>query len=70
VAQELQTYLIDLNQLSEDYFNKVGPVEGARLTWSATDRTHFNLAGAEAIAGIVIKALPAVLSAQVTKSSQ
>ncbi len=67
VSKELQTYLIDLNQLSEDYFNQVGPTEAARLTWSAADRTHFSLAGAEVIAGIVVKALPTILSAQVAK---
>jgi lysophospholipase L1-like esterase len=68
VSAELQTYLIDLNQLSEDYFNKIGPTEGARLTWSATNKTHFSLAGAEVIAGIVVNALPAVLSAQIVKT--
>jgi lysophospholipase L1-like esterase len=67
VSGEFQIYLIDLNQLSEDYFNKIGPIEGARLTWSATNKTHFSLAGAQVIAGIVVDALPAVLSAQVAK---
>ena len=67
VSEELQTYLIDLNQLSEDYFNKIGPAEGARLTWSATNKTHFSLAGAQVIAGIVLNALPSVLSAQIAK---
>jgi len=67
VSEELQTYLIDLNQLSEDYFNQIGPAEGARLTWSATNKTHFSLAGAQVIAGIVLNALPSVLSAQIAK---
>jgi len=65
VSEELQTYLIDLNQLSEDYFNKLGPTASAPLTWSEINRTHYTLAGAKVIAGIVVKALPAVLSAQV-----
>ena len=67
VSVELQTYLIDLNQLTEDFFNKLGPKQGALMTWSNTDRTHYSQAGSEAVAGLVVNAFPAILSSQVLK---
>lgn len=68
VSLELQTYLIDLNRFTAEFFNRLGPAESARIFWSDTDRTHFSQAGSEAIAGLVVNAFPPILSAQVLRT--
>lgn len=67
VSSELQTYLIDLNQLSIDLYNELGPAASDYITWNGpqVDRTHFSLLGAEVIAGLVADALPEILKSQV-----
>lgn len=70
LSTELQTYLIDLHQLSKDLFNELGPVETARITWSADDPAHFKEAGAKVIARLVVDAFPAILRSQVLEGSE
>ena len=67
VSQELQTYLIDLNQLTADFFTQLGPTQSNLLTWSDTDRTHFTLAGSKAVATLVVNAFPPILASQAIK---
>lgn len=70
VSRDLQTYLIDLNKLSKELFEKLGPAETARLTRSDADRTHFTLAGAKAVAALVANAFPKILYSQVQNQTQ
>lgn len=56
VAAELQTPLIDLNQLSMDLFNKLGKSGSDSILLE--DDLHFTDRGAEVIAGLVVNALP------------
>jgi len=70
LSAELQTWLIDLNQSSTDFFNELGPTESAYITWSEEDWAHFTLAGSEKIAKLVIEHLPGILRAQVLSAGQ
>lgn len=65
LSAELQTYLIDLNQLSKNLFDELGPVASAYITWNDADPAHFTEAGAGVIAGLVAKAFPSILRSQV-----
>jgi lysophospholipase L1-like esterase len=56
VAAELQTDLIDLNQLSIDLCNELGPSGSHYIFW--VDHLHFTVKGAQVIAGLVVNALP------------
>ena len=61
VASELQTPLIDLNQLTFDLFNELGPScqEWMRLQgFVPEDVMHLSLAGAQFVARLVVNALP------------
>ena len=68
LADELQTYLIDLNRLTRDLFNELGPTESVYITWP-DDPAHFSLAGAGVIAGLVVNAFPTILRSQVTEAA-
>ena len=57
VAFELQTDLVDLNQLSTDLFNQLGESGSAYISMGS-DLDHFSIEGAEVIAGLVVGALP------------
>lgn len=57
VATELQTPIIDLNQLSTDLFNELGPSGSAYIYWD-TEIQHYSDKGAQVIAGLVVNALP------------
>lgn len=67
VADEFQTYLIDLNELSKNLYNELGESKSAYISWSDADRAHFSLKGAEVIAGLVVDAFPSILRPQVVK---
>jgi len=56
VATELQTPLVDLNQMSMDLFNVLGDSGTADLFWD--DHVHFTAKGAGLVAGLVVRALP------------
>lgn len=60
LATELQTHLVDLNQLTTDLFNQLGPQASAYISCDRDD-VHYSLEGAEVIAGLVVKALPGEL---------
>ena len=50
---------IDLYSLSVAHHNKIGPEASALYNPSKKDKTHFSKAGAQAIAELIIEALPA-----------
>jgi len=61
VASELQTPLIDLNQLTFDLFNELGPTcqEWMRFpSFVPQDVMHLSLAGAQFVSRLVVNALP------------
>jgi lysophospholipase L1-like esterase len=58
VASELQTPLIDLNQLTRDLYTKLGESGSCYIPWNATDLLHYSTLGAQVIAGLVVNALP------------
>jgi lysophospholipase L1-like esterase len=64
VAAETQTYLVDLNESSTALFDQLGPEASAYISPNADDPRHFSFAGADIMAGFVVKALPAVVKAQ------
>ncbi len=60
VAAEKQVALIDLHASSGKLYKDLGEAETAKLEANKTDRTHFNEAGARAIAKLVMQELPAL----------
>jgi lysophospholipase L1-like esterase len=56
VATELQTPLVDLNRLSADLFEELGPDGSAFITWD--DNLHFSAAGAKVLARLIVNNLP------------
>jgi lysophospholipase L1-like esterase len=58
VAVEMHAPLIDLHASSGRFYRELGKAETAKLEANSQDRTHFNEAGARAIAGLVMKELP------------
>ena len=60
VAAEKKVGVIDLHTTSGELFQKLGEAGSAELANKAGDRTHFNEKGARAMAGLVMKELPAV----------
>ncbi|MBX3743881.1 MAG: hypothetical protein KF833_01100 [Verrucomicrobiae bacterium] len=69
VATELDVHFIDLNQLSSDFVNGLGE-SGSEYIWWPGNYLHFSEAGAEAFAGLVVRALPASLRAHVVESGE
>jgi lysophospholipase L1-like esterase len=57
VAAELQTHLIDLNQLTTDLYNQLGDSESKYMDWN-NDQVHFSPEGAQVISRLVVHALP------------
>ncbi len=57
VAAEKTAPLIDLHASSRALYEKLGAAEAAKLASLPTDKTHFNEAGARAMAGLVMKEL-------------
>jgi lysophospholipase L1-like esterase len=60
VATEKKVGVIDLHSTSGELFQNLGEAASAELDNKAGDRTHFNEKGARAMAGLVMKELPAV----------
>lgn len=60
VGGELDVPVIDLHDLSRALYEKLGPDAVAGLASAPNDRTHFNEAGARAIAELVLGELPRV----------
>lgn len=60
LAAELGTWVIDLNQLTAELFDRLGS-EGGAYIWYADNYLHFSDEGARVIAGLVVRALPASL---------
>lgn len=58
VAAELQTDLIDLNQLTRDRVNELGKNGIAFIGLDPSDWIHYSLEGAQLISGLVVNALP------------
>lgn len=58
VAAELQTHLIDLNDLSHDLFNELGESGSAYISRDPSDPAHYSPEGAQVISGLVVNALP------------
>jgi lysophospholipase L1-like esterase len=57
VAKEGDVPFIDLNTISIEHHNKLGPEASAAYNFSESDTTHFSSKGAEAIAELVLKEL-------------
>ena len=57
VAKEAGVPFIDLNTISIEHHNKLGPEIVAAYNFKESDTTHFSPAGAEVIAGLVVKEL-------------
>jgi lysophospholipase L1-like esterase len=65
LSAELQTYLIDLNQLSRDLYNQLGPTDSTYITSNeGGDIAHFSEAGSKVIARLIVDAFPSVLHSQ------
>lgn len=60
VAAEKNVPVIDLHSASRALYEKLGPEEVAKFASETMDRTHFNEAGARAMADLVLRELPRV----------
>ncbi|MEO8429200.1 MAG: GDSL-type esterase/lipase family protein, partial [Verrucomicrobiota bacterium] len=68
VAAEMQTYLIDLDQLLTNLYNELGPSESiAEIASNPDDGAHFSPQGADIIARLVVDAFPGILRSQVLR---
>lgn len=61
VAKEESVPFIDLNTISIEHHNKLGPEASAAYNFNKTDATHFSAKGAEGTAELVLKELKAVI---------
>jgi lysophospholipase L1-like esterase len=59
IALEKKVALIDLHASSRAYFEQLGETASLETANKAGDQTHFNEKGAKAMAGLVMKELPA-----------
>ena len=57
VANEAVVAFIDLNAISIEHHNRIGPEESATYNFEKTDTTHFSKKGAKAIADLIITEL-------------
>jgi lysophospholipase L1-like esterase len=55
VALEKHVHLIDLQTASRQLMEKLGPLESAKFANKTGDSTHFNEAGARAMATLIMK---------------
>lgn len=60
VAAEKKVPLVDLNALSVELCNQIGPQGSLALANDAKDATHFNAQGAQEMARLVMEKLPGV----------
>ena len=61
VAKEEAVPFIDLNTISIEHHNKLGPEASAAYNFNKTDATHFSTKGAEGTAELILKELKAVV---------
>lgn len=61
VAKELNLPFIDLHRISIAHHNQIGREASMAYNFKEDDKTHFNQKGAEAIAGLILEELKAVL---------
>lgn len=57
VAQATEVPFVDLNSISIEHHNEIGPEASAAYNYIPTDTTHFSPLGAAAIADLIIEAL-------------
>ena len=57
IAKETKTPFLDLNTISIEHHNKIGPELSRAYNFKKTDTTHFSKKGAQEIAGLIIKQL-------------
>lgn len=60
-AKELNVPFIDLNTLSIQHHNSIGPNESKMYNYTPDDKTHFSEKGAQAIAGLIINEIGQVV---------
>ena len=61
VAEENAVPFIDLNSISIEHHNKIGPKASAAYNFKETNRTHFSKSGAAATADLIISELKSVV---------
>ncbi len=61
VAQEEGVLFIDLNAISIEHHNQIGPEASVAYNFKETDTTHFSKQGAEAIATLVLTELQVIV---------
>lgn len=61
VAHENKVPFIDLNAISIEHHNKIGPTASAAYNFNETDRTHFSKKGAAATADLILSELTTVV---------
>lgn len=61
VARENDVPFIDLNAISIEHHNKIGPKASAAYNFEGTDRTHFSKTGAAATADLIFSELKSVV---------
>ena len=57
VAKETKAPFLDLNTISIEHHNKIGPEESATYNFKTNDKTHFSPKGAKKIADLIITEL-------------
>lgn len=60
IAKEKNVPFIDLNSISINHHNQIGPEASAEYNFNESDRTHFSRKGAQAIADLILKELKIV----------
>lgn len=61
VALKNDVPFIDLNTISIEHHNRIGPQASAAYNFNETDRTHFSKAGASATADLILSELESVV---------
>jgi lysophospholipase L1-like esterase len=57
VAEDTKVPFLDLNTISIEHHNRIGPEKSATYNFNPDDRTHFSEKGAREIAALIIKEL-------------
>ena len=61
VARENKVPFIDLNAISIEHHNKIGPAASAAYNFNETDTTHFSKKGAAETADLILSELTTVV---------
>lgn len=61
VARDEGVPFVDLNKISIDHHNRIGPEKSAAYNFEKTDRTHFSRKGASATADLILSELMSVV---------